>query len=179
MQENIKNIGNRILPNESFLHPNTLDINKNLENKDIIPTKFYFSNNILEKIKMSYGKKINDNELKKYMLYPSTVINYTEILKIYNIITYDDLFLKIKELINDGKLFKTIDRIINCWIKSNFDDLKNKNNILINIYIYVFNKYNNKININESKLKSEIKNWFNNQKNNLGEEIIKNLNLDI
>lgn len=176
---NIKNIGNKIKKDELFLHPNTLDIKLNHDIDDICPTKYYLhENNNLNTITNNYCKKINNKEIRKFMLFPPTIINYTDILQIYNVISFDDLFNKIKELTEQKKSFNTINRIINCWIKNNYDDLKNNHIILINIYKYLFK------NINEIKLNNEINKWFNSNKNsnfniNLGNEIIKNLNLNI
>ena len=185
MKKNLKNIGNKIKKDEFYIHPNTLNIIKNNEKNDICPTKYYiYNNNKLNTTTKINCKQKNNNEISKFMLYPSTIINYNEILNIYDIVSFDDLFNNIKNLIQDNKTFETINRILNCWIKNNFDDLKKKNNILINIYLYIFNKYYPKINIKELYLTNEINKWFNSQKKydfniNLGDEIIKNLDLNI
>lgn len=184
MEKNIKNIGNKTNKGEIYMHPNTLSLYLNENNNYICPTKYYINNdNILDIDKNSNCKNINNYEARKFMLYPLTIIRYNDILKIYNIISFDDLFDKIKDLINDNT-FITINRIVNCWIKTNYDDLKNKNKVLVGVYKFIFNKYNSELIIDESDLSKEINKWFKSQKNsnfniNLGEEIIKNLNLSI
>ena len=187
MEKNIKNIGNKVNKGELFLHPNTLDIfeNSNTDETYICPTKYYMNNdNTLDVYKKNNCKDINNYESRKFMLYPSTVIISNEILKIYNIVLFDDLFDKIKDLVKDNNTFITINRIINCWIRTNYDDLKNKNKILVSIYKFIFNEYNPRFEINESELGEIINNWFKSHTSsnfnlNLGEEIIKNLNLSI
>jgi hypothetical protein len=184
MEKNIKTIGKKISKGEIFMHPTNLSVYINYNDNYRCPTKYYINNdNIIDMDKNNYCKNINNYESRKFMLTPSSVIRYNDILKIYDIISFDDLFDKIKDLINDNT-FITINRLINCWIKSNFDDLKNKNKILVSIYKFIFNTYNPKLQIDELELSKEINKWFKSQKNsnfyiNLGEEIIKNLNLSI
>jgi len=183
MKKNIKIIGNKTNKGDVFLHPNTLTLHKNHDKHEICPTKYYIKNNVLDKETFNC-KDINNNESRKFMLYPSTVIIYNDILNIYNIVSSDDLLDQVKNLINEDNTFITINRIINCWIRTNYDDLKNKNKILVNIYKFIFNEFNPNFEINESKLSEVIVNWFkthtsSNFNLNLGEEIIKNLNLSI
>lgn len=183
MEKNIKKIGNKINKGDIYMHPNSLILHKN-DKLSICPTKYYINNNkLLDNESSNNCKDINNYESRKFMLYPSTVIIYNEILKIYNIVSFDDLFDKITDLIKNNT-FITINRIINCWIRNNYDDLKNKNKILVSIYKFVFNYYNKKLEVDESKLYDEINKWFkfhttNDFNLNLGEEIIKNLNLII
>jgi hypothetical protein len=187
MEKNIKNIGNKINKGEMYLHPNTLWIYENsiIDETQLCPTKYYINNdNILDINKKHNCKDINSYESRKFMLYPSTVIVNNNILKIYNIVSFDDLFDKVKDLIKENNTFITINRIINCWIRNNYDDLKNKNKILISIYKFIFNEFNPKFEINDSELSELINNWFNSHTSsnfnlNLGKEIIKNLNLSI
>jgi hypothetical protein len=186
MEKSIKKIGTKINKGEIYIHPNTLTLHYLHKNDklEVCPTKYHLNNNILDVETHVNCKNISNYESRKFMLFPSTVIVYSDILKIYDIVSFDDLFNKIKDLIDDNNTFITINRIINCWIRNNYDDLKNKNKILVSIYKFVFNEYNKELEINENKLEEEINKWFkshtsNDFKLNLGEEIIKNLNLSI
>jgi hypothetical protein len=182
MEKIIKNIGNKVKKKEIYLHPNTLYI-REMEDINEYPTKYYIKNNKLffKNITEKYNKK-NKKELVKYMLYPSTVIMYNEILNLYNIISYDDLFDKIKELINLETPYNTINRLINCWIRLNYKDLKKNNKILINIYIYIFEHYYPKIELDKDNVLDEINKWFISNKQStfnldLGNEIMKYLKI--
>lgn len=180
MERKIKNIGFDIKKNEQFLNPNTLEIVKN--NGDVYyPTKYYIQeDNIMNVIKKKNSETISNELTNKYMLYPYTIISYDQLLNIYNINTYDDLVMIVENYINDNKSFISINRIINIWIRNNFDDLKNKYNILIKLYISLFEKYYSNKKISEDRIKDIIKEWFKKNKSsnfdlNLGKEIIKNL----
>jgi len=160
MERIIKNIGNKVKKKETYLHPNTLQI---IETQYIneYPSKYYIRDEdvLFRNITDKYNKK-NKKELVKYMLYPSTVIIYNEILNLYNIISYDDLFDKVKELTTEDTPYHTINRIINCWIRLNYKDLKKNNKILINIYLFILNHYYPNIEIDKDNLIDLINKWF-------------------
>lgn len=160
MKNIIKNIGNKVKKKELYLHPNTLDVREQ-EYINEYPTKYYIKNDKIayKVITEKYDKK-NKKELVKYMLTPSTVIMYNEILNLYNIISYDNLFDKIKELTSIDTPYHTINRIINCWIRSNYKDLKKNNKILINIYLFILNHYYPNIEIDKDNLIDLINEWF-------------------
>ena len=184
----IKNIANKIILNQKFLHPNTLEFGKENEIIGSYPTKYYLSLNKelkFDKDIVLLNKDYNKNALKKFMLLPSVVISSDNLLIINNIITFDDLFSKVKEFINDKKEYSFINRIINSWIKSNFDDLKKKNTILVNLYIYLFKHFYSKLlydndDNNNKKIIHIIDKWFKEKKMdnfnlNLGDSIKKYL----
>jgi hypothetical protein len=150
---------------------NTLKLRYNTNNQDFNNNsqEYVFDENSKTKI---IKKLINDKTntySKKNLLSSETSKTYIDILNLYNIITFDDLFEQIKLLIKDNKNYYNINRLINCWIRHNFDDLKNKYNILVNIYIYILKYLNNNNqvekkfiidNIFENKLELKIKKWF-------------------
>jgi hypothetical protein len=182
MDQIIKNIGNKVKNNELYLHPNTLLLNK-VYDEDNYPTKYYLKNDkIFYDILSNKYKENNKKSLIKYMLYPSTVLVYNEILNFYDIISYEDLFDKIKELISYDKPYNSINRVLNCWIRSNYKDLKKNNKILINIYIHILEYYYPSVDIDKIELENEINRWFISHKQsnfelNLGDHIIKSLKI--
>ena len=186
MEKKIKNLGYEVEKNEYYLDPNTLNLIENPVNYNIYPTKYFFENNKIENNKIVYNKiennKNSNEDMHKYMLYPHTIISYFEILNIYNINSFDDLFNTLKNIIEDTNNFSFINRIINIWIKNNFEDLKRKNKILIILYNYVLDHFYPNNNISEKLLEKYINNWFNNNEVdnftlNLCKEILKKSNL--
>lgn len=182
MEQIIKNIGNKVKNKDSYLHPNTLLLNE-VYDEDNYPTKYYLKNNkIFYNMVSDKYKENNNKSLIKYMLYPSTVLAYNEILNLYDIISYEDLFDKIKELINYDKPYDSINRILNSWIRLNYKDLKKNNKILTNIYMYIYDYYYSLVDINDSDVENEIRKWFSSHKQsnfelNLGDYIIKSLKI--
>lgn len=136
----IKNIGQPIHKDEILLHPNSLLFQKGI-NELSCPTKYYYEDNILKMDKKSLCKNINKYQEQKFFLNPSLILSSSELLNIYNINSYEDLYNFIKININKKTNFKTINRILNTWIKINLDDLKIHNNFLENIYLNLFDKY--------------------------------------
>ena len=172
----IKNIGPIIKENEIVMHPNILLLLKDDELS--CPTKLYLNDaetlvrlgkKPIEKKNIQLVKNIDCNvlsesALQKYMLTPSLIISSSEILSIYNIITIEDIEKKILKYMNDKYNFATINRILNTWIKMNFNDLKKNNSLLDDIYINLFNNYFPKLIKNKGKkiIKFRIK-WFKNK----------------
>jgi beta-galactosidase/beta-glucuronidase len=91
------------------------------------------------------------------MALPYLSMNTDQILNMYKIDSIDSLI----NWIDYTKDFNTINRILNVWIRKNFDELKENNKILLNIYKNIAKKYKKETNnINEEN----IKNWFRNNK---------------
>jgi hypothetical protein len=61
-------------------------------------------------------------------------LNSNDILKLYNINSVEKLYEWFKENINKYSNHFTINRVLNCWIKNNYDILKNHHDILNKIY---------------------------------------------
>jgi hypothetical protein len=134
-KENIK-----IEPNEIFLNPLTLKIEENQKNEPIYLTSFHFNekNKLINYKKETPKNFIDDN---KFMLTPPLLIHFNELLKINNINDINNLIEFIDYNI-ETKLFDSLNRIINCWIRENFNELIKNNKILIPLYLKLFRKFN-------------------------------------
>lgn len=183
MERKIKSNGFNVTQNDFFIHPNTLEvIQKTTDN--ICPSKYFINNNhelmFNKSDQQSCGNNILKDGTQKHMLYPYSILSSNYLYKIYNINSNDELFEKIKEMIEYEQKFATINRILNSCISDNYSVFKTKNDFLVEIYIYIFNHYYPKNKISTDELKKFINSWFennsiNNFNLNLGGEIIKNL----
>jgi hypothetical protein len=151
----------KLKKDEIKFNPLTLDynMNENEDGDDIYITRYFFDKN--KEFRYDTLEKINDNyDEKKFMLTPSLLIPTSELLKIYNV-------TDIKEFIIsnlDNNNFSHINRILNCWIRENFNDLKKNNNILIDIYYKLFSIFFKNIDIEKKVFIKEFKHfldrWF-------------------
>lgn len=126
----IKNEISNINPNTYDMHPITLETINNNTDTSLCLTKYNLKNNKLSILK--YNCKTESNTRNQYMYIPPIGITAKDILEIYNIKSIDQL----SEYINQDKLNDNqykIERIINAWIRENFDTLKAHNNYLENI----------------------------------------------
>jgi hypothetical protein len=161
-------------PNETYLDPMTLQIRKNISNKKLYITKFFFDDNF-DLINYDLNKPKKNIDEKKNMLIPSLIIDYNELLKLYkveNIIEFIDLNL-------ENKTYNFLNRILNCWIRENLNDLKKNHQILIDIYVNIINKFYKSV--NREKIIKYLKVWFKKKNDdsffiNLGNDLIKYLN---
>jgi hypothetical protein len=175
----IKKESLKINADEWFLNPLTLQLERNTQKNPLYLTKFFFDdNNNLINYKVEKPK--NQNDASKFMLTPSLLIDTNELLKLYGIIDITTLTEFIDNNIDDS-YFRTMNRIINCWIRDNFNQLQKTNKILINIYVKLFTKF---YNINDKTLTNTIDlfiiKWFKNKNKddfflNLGDDLIKYL----
>jgi hypothetical protein len=160
MEQNINTIGRVIEMGEYFLHPITLKIGYN-EKNPIVPTTPYYENG---KFKL-HSNNITNNKLthldfQKFMGVPNLNLNIKDILHFYNIITIDDLMNEINKMTDSNKEFQTINRLINLWIKLEYNNLINNYKILITIYNKLGKKYYPDVDL--SNINKQIKEWFNN-----------------
>jgi hypothetical protein len=106
-------------------HTNPVCITKfNLDNK----------NKIFKTINNYKCKDNNINNYKKYLYIPPFGITSSNILRIYNIDTIEDIDKFITINFHNIITFK---RIINCWIKNNFDIIKKHPTILNKIILKI------------------------------------------
>jgi hypothetical protein len=175
----IKKELNEIKKNDIYLDPFTLEIGENTNNESIYLTKYYFDDNknLLNTTKNKNNVLLND----KFMLTPPLLISTNNFLRIYDINCLNELIIYIDKNLKT-KSYDSLNRIINCWIRDNFEDLKKNNKILCNIYFKIFNNfYNYKDEKDFIKNTSNyIEKWFNlndkdNFKLNLGNDIKKYL----
>lgn len=181
----MSNIGNGVEQGEEFAHPNYLKFLKNNRHSIVYPTNFIVKDYDLISYDMDPKnyKKISKEKEKEIFLIPPIVLDYKSLLNINYIESIDDLIEFVNKNIKDKKNFDTINRIVNCWIKKNFDNLKKYNKILIDIYYNLFSNYY------EHLITENFKNicqkfiivWFKKKKENefklnLGNDLIKYFN---
>ena len=155
----IKQISNNPLKKgKDGLHPITLETIKADEN--MIATQFFITKN-----KFSNYTKENDKNLVKSrndidnMQYPDLSLPLTDYINIYDIDTDEELFLKLKNMVNKNALEDTIFRIVNLYVRIKFKELKKINNLLIKIFKIIFK---NKKLENDEFINEFIKKWFEN-----------------
>jgi hypothetical protein len=163
--------------NSKLLHPITGEPLTNIDKDNICLTKFKYSPNNAITTYNSYKCINNLDNYNKYMYTPPIGISSSDLLKIYSINNnIDDLDNWINNTLNESirPNYFTINRIMNAWIKNNFDTLKSYNNILEKIYynllqLYLDSDIINKIDKDDiytfKNIKKDIKNyidyWFN------------------
>jgi hypothetical protein len=125
---------------------------------DFYLTQFYIEDNILH-------KAVNKNELKNNIIIknktedmntPDLSLPPDNILLMYNIKNYDELIIKIKEMINNNTPVSTIYRIVTLYIYICFDILKKDNNTLMKILKMIFSNNN----IKDNKIELFVNEWF-------------------
>lgn len=167
----LKPIGNIIKPGELYLHPVTLELRKNDLKDNFIAIQPYYNpkNNTFE---YEYKEKLllnqNKVDLQKFMSLPYLNLDINYMLHLYNINEIDELLLWLDKQINNNAEYNFINRLLNIWIKYNYDNLQKNNDILVSIYNKIGTKYWTK-HIKkydqkelESKIKKFISEWINN-----------------
>jgi hypothetical protein len=131
-----------VQPNTQLLHPLSSQwINMTNEDKPICLTKFQIQNK--ETKIFNYDTcTLKENNYKNYLYLPPIGLSSNDILEIYNISSIDKLLDYIKENMNDDN-YLSINRLLNSWIRVNFETLKNYNNFLEKICIKIVTKYYN------------------------------------
>ena len=160
----IKCLGNSIESNEFFLHPITLELVLNKGPKKICPTELHYVNGKPYTAAPIEVSNLSDRDIQSYMTVPYLNLNIEQMLSIYKIDSIDSM---IKWLDNNNKPLQTVNRILMVWIRFNFDELKNNNRILVNIYKKIGSKYFNKDKLNDEDIQNKINNWF--KKSNIDE----------
>jgi len=146
--------------NENIINPLTLMPTKNIK-KTICNTNHVDYIDFLGSMTIDCKEKLTKNEIIRNMLFPSINFNYNYVLKMYNISNIDSLNIWTENNINN-KTEDTINRIINCWINENINDLKLFYNALFDIIKLVLLKFTNtKENIINKELLNYIDYWIN------------------
>jgi hypothetical protein len=160
---NIKCVGNSVDTNEVFLHPITLELVLNKSSNKICPTELHYADGKPYTYapigKTTYKKEFKDRDLQQFMSVPYLNLSMEQMLMMYKITSIDTMMKWIDN--NMDKPLQTINRILMVWIRFNFEDLKDNNRILINIYKKLSKHFKLK-SINEDDLESKINKWFKN-----------------
>jgi hypothetical protein len=147
-------------PNSRIYHPINLELIKNTDSiNPICLTKFQMDKNNNLNILNKYKCINKTNNYKKNLYVPVIGLGSSDLLNIYSINSIDSLDEFISNNLNILP-FKTIERIINCWIRVNFETLKNYNNYLEKICWRFLEFHYKKIEKNEVIIKKEIKNFI-------------------
>ena len=147
-------------PNSKTIHP--LNVTRIINSDPINPlclTKFQMDKNNNLNILNKYKCINKTNNYKKNLYVPVIGLGSSDLLNIYSINSIDSLDEFISNNLNILP-FKTIERIINCWIRVNFETLKNYNNYLEKICWRFLEFHYKKIEKNEVIIKKEIKNFI-------------------
>lgn len=123
----------KLKPGEISLHPLSMNHIENNTNDNICLTKFKINKNNkkVTDIKYNYNCVYNLDNYSKIMYIPPVGISYNDLLILYDIDDIDSLIRWINH--NDKQNIYTISRVINSWIKQNFNLVNKYPDILIKI----------------------------------------------
>jgi hypothetical protein len=173
-----KNIDIGDIPiNTDKMHPVTLNWIYKGPNPTCI-TKPHFNDNDNFILYKDYNCNLVNDVYKNTLHIPPIGITSNDILHIYKIESIDSLLSYIKDNIEDGNIIN-INRIVNSWIRVNYDTIKIYNNFLEKIYKKLVDKYlnyenKNKIkndNINVDKEIKDYIDYWTNKNNSLNFEL--------
>ncbi len=165
-------------PNSQIIHPVTLSwIDNTRSSNPICLTKPSFDKEGLTLYKDYKCTGQNPNKYNGYLYLPPIGLTSENLIKIYDVESIEKLSFFIIENINKINIL-TLNRIVNSWIRSNYDTIKTYNNFLEKIYLSLIEKYyssenfqvlTKKINL-EKEIKDFIDYWFG-KNNTLGFKI--------
>ena len=159
----IKCLGNCIEPGEKYLHPITLAFStNNSTTQNYCPSEFHYDRDGPTYSKVCKNTNISSFDIQKFMALPYLNLNIEQILDMYKITGIESLILWVDNMISEKLPFQYINRIINVWIKSNYDILIKNNNIMVDIYSKINKSYWKKEFIVDD-IKKYIKKWFKNK----------------
>jgi hypothetical protein len=106
----------------------------------------------------TYKCKNNVNNYKKNLYIPVIGLESIDLLNMYSIQSIDSLHDFIEENLQKINYY-TLNRIINSWIRVNFETLQNYNNYLEKI-LFKLIEFDKKYTYNETNIKKEIKSFI-------------------
>ena len=115
------------------IYPSTLQINKK---KNVV-----------------YSQEKPDKQIN--LMLPSLLIDFEQYLKYYNFESVNDILT----MIDSNIIFYKKLRILNGWIRINFDDLKKNNKIISKCFVYLFRKHYD-IEFDMEAINKLISSWF-------------------
>ena len=135
----IKTFGKPYKKGDLFLHPLTLNLIK-VKDDNIVPSELNYIDN---RPNLSIKKDVNysNEEIQKFMTLPYLNLNNNALVYFYEIETIDQLNSFIDVKINSNYPINNLLRIVNIWIKHNFNDLIKYNNYIYNIFKKINDKY--------------------------------------
>ena len=174
LTRNIKCFGECIKPGDKYLHPVTLQISKNVTQKNLCASEIRIKDSkIITHTSYNKSDRLSSQELQKFMALPYLNLNLDIMLSIYKIDTIDSLISWIDINIKANKPFRYINRIINIWNKSNFENLVDNNKILVVLYEKINKHY---WNLDTDDMEKYIQKWF---KTKNYDDFIFDLGLDL
>ena len=138
-----------IKPNEKYIHPITLSIEENTTKNDIYPSTLQIN----KKKNVVYSQEKPDKQIN--LMLPSLLIDFEQYLKYYNFESVTDIL----NMIDSNIIFYKKLRILNAWIRINFDDLKKNNKIISKCFVYLFRKHYD-IEFDMEAINKLISSWF-------------------
>lgn len=129
-------------PGNIKLHPTLLNLLKTSSQTKtpLCITKPHIKNNKMVLLKSNYiCNDTTNNTYKKHMFIPPIGLSTEDLLKVYDIESIDSLDTYIES--NHIENILSLNRIVNCWVRNNFDDLKISNNYLEKICKKLLEKY--------------------------------------
>ncbi len=129
----------KLKPGEISLHPLSMNHIENNTKDNICLTKFKINKNNkkVTDIKYNYNCVYNLDNYSKIMYIPPVGISYNDLLILYDIDDIDSLLRWINH--NDKHNIYTMSRVINSWIKQNFNLVNKYPDILIKIIKILYN----------------------------------------
>lgn len=128
---------------DSIFHPITLQFIKNesKSNNILYPTEFFDDGFEFRKARTLERNYTLQEDTQQFMVLPYLNITLDTILNLYKVNSIDDLVNWVNIRINENTPFKNVNRIINIWIKNNFNIIRKNNNIFNKIYLNIYRKY--------------------------------------
>lgn len=164
----IKCIGNCVEKDNKFLHPITLQLITNKSKNNKCATKYHLDNNNKGSFIKNCNKddKLDNFELINYMALPYINLSIKQIINIYKVNSIDNLIEWVENNIKNNKPFEHINRILNIWMKDNYNIVKDFNDIFNDLYLKIYNNYwkKNKIKDVKNKIDKFINKWLKNNK---------------
>jgi hypothetical protein len=179
-----KNLLITIQPDETQIDPFTLRFVKNKEKTPMCITNFYIKDGKLSNTKYNCSVKRSKEEISDIMEIPPFGLDLSSVIDIYQVTYIDQLTEWVINQISAAKPYSNINRVVNAWIKVNYEKVKKYNNGLEKIFILLMKYSVDSDVLKKFKLDKEVKQFidFYIEKHNgeefsfnLGEEMIKYL----
>lgn len=160
----IKILSNPLKKNELIVHPLTLNlISHDQTNKNIVASELnYIDGKPQFDIKVNNKTNYSREEIQKFMALPYLNLNSESFLFIYNISSFDELLDYVARKSSQNSPIRNILRIIDMYVKNNYEDLVNYNKALYKLFEIINNKYWNK-DFNSEKIIDFINKWIKNK----------------